>query len=309
MNIDNTTQFDLAAFFHDLQEKIYFLPNPGNAGDSLIAAATFQFFEIHNITYEVVTNDNFDSSGKIVVYGGGGNFGGINSRVAHFIKTHHQRAKKFILLPHTLFGAEALLAELGNNVHLICREKVSYQHALDHAKNAKVYLHDDMVINCDVSAILAKPNNASISKHVTEEVWRRLRGLDDYDYGISLRCILHYWLYQIKQLFKVKTRSKTLNAFRVDVEKTNIAIPEDNLDISDLFELSSCQADLALLATHRFLAYINQFEVINTNRLHVAIAATLLGKRVNLYGNNYFKIKAIYDYSLLNRFSNVKWME
>jgi hypothetical protein len=45
MNIDNTTQFDLAVFFHDLQEKVYFLPNPGNAGDSLIAATTFQFFE------------------------------------------------------------------------------------------------------------------------------------------------------------------------------------------------------------------------------------------------------------------------
>jgi exopolysaccharide biosynthesis predicted pyruvyltransferase EpsI len=75
MNIKNTAQFDLAAFFHNLQEKIYFLPNPGNAGDSLIAAATFQFFDKHSIVYEVVTNDNFDSSGKIVAYGGGGNCG------------------------------------------------------------------------------------------------------------------------------------------------------------------------------------------------------------------------------------------
>lgn len=309
MNIKNTAQFDLAAFFHNLQEKIYFLPNPGNAGDSLIAAATFQFFDKHSIVYEVVTNDNFDSSGKIVAYGGGGNFGGINSRVAHFIKLHHQRAKQFILLPHTLFGAETLLAELGSNVHLICREKVSYQHALDHAKNAKVYLHDDMVINCDVSAILSQSINVSIGKHVIEEILRRIRGIDHYDYGISLRCIIHYWFYQAKHFFKPKTKSKTLNAFRVDVEKTNIPIPKDNLDISDLFELSSCQVNLTLLATQNFLTYINQFDVINTNRLHVAIGATLLGKQVNLYGNNYFKIKAIYEYSILNKFSNVKWME
>lgn len=309
MTITDNTPLDLADFFQRLQEKIYFLPNPGNAGDSLIAAATFQFFERHHISYEVVTNDSFDSKGKIVVYGGGGNFGGINSRVATFIQLHHQRAKQFILLPHTLFGAESLLALLGGNVHLICREKVSFQHALTHAPKAKVYLHDDMVFACDVNAILAKPINVSISKHVAEEVWRRIRGMDTYDYGISLRCILHYWLYQAKQLFKPKNNSNILNAFRVDVEKTDIKIPNDNLDISDLFELSSCQQDLALLATQKFLNYINQFEVINTNRLHVAIGATLLGKQVNLYGNNYFKIKAIYDYSLSNKFNNVIWVE
>ena len=309
MNLNSTTPFDLAAFFSDLQEKIFIKPNPGNAGDSLIAVATFQFFEKHNIVYEVLTNDNFDSSGKIVVFGGGGNFGGLNSCAANFIKLHHNRAKQFILLPHTLFGAEQLLAELGSNVHLMCREKVSYQHSLKHASQANVYLHDDMVINCEVSAILAQSKDVSISKHVIEEVFRRIRGIDDYDYGISLRCIIHYWLYRAKQLFKPKTKSNILNAFRVDVEKTDIVIPEDNLDISDLFELSSCQVDLALLATQKFLSYINRFDVINTNRLHVAIAATLLGKQVNLYGNNYFKIKAIYEFSLLNKFNNVKWME
>jgi exopolysaccharide biosynthesis predicted pyruvyltransferase EpsI len=309
MNANPPIPFDLVVFFHNLAEKIFFLPNPGNAGDSLIAAATFQFFEKHNIAYEIVTNNQFDSKGKIIVYGGGGNFGGINSRVAHFIKMHHLRAKKFILLPHTLFGAEQLLTELGSNVHLICREQVSYQHALTHTSGARVYLHNDMVINCDVNAILAQSVDVSISKHVIKEVFRRIRGINDYDYGISLRCVLHYWLYQTKQLFKPQTTSNILNAFRVDVEKTDIKIPEDNLDISDLFELSSCQVDLALLATQKFLTYINQFEVINTNRLHVAIAATLLGKQVNLYGNNYFKIKAIYEYSLLNRFSNVNWVE
>ena len=49
MIANTTTPFDLVAFFHNLAEKIYFLPNPGNAGDSLIAAATFQFFEKNNI--------------------------------------------------------------------------------------------------------------------------------------------------------------------------------------------------------------------------------------------------------------------
>jgi hypothetical protein len=48
---------------------------------------------------------------------------------------------------------------------------------------------------------------------------------------------------------------------------------------------------------------------VHTNRLHVAIGAMKLGKSVKLYGNNYFKIRAIYDYSIKDKYQNVEWCD
>jgi exopolysaccharide biosynthesis predicted pyruvyltransferase EpsI len=40
---------------------------------------------------------------------------------------------------------------------------------------------------------------------------------------------------------------------------------------------------------------VNQFDQINTNRLHVSITGALLGKTVNLYDNSYGKLFNVYD--------------
>jgi len=144
---------------------------------------------------------------------------------------------------------------------------------------------------------------------VGSELKRRVL-LKNEDFGISLK---HYLAYTLKSLlghpYPSKPQSGELNAFRIDVEKTDIPIPSDNVDVSALYELSSCEPKLAKLSTFRFLSHINAFETVNTNRLHVAIAAAKLGKKVNLYGNNYFKIRAIYEYSLKGKYANVTWKE
>ncbi len=99
---------------------------------------------------------------------------------------------------------------------------------------------------------------------------------------------------------------KILNAFRTDGEKTTISLPADNVDVSEVFALGTETEVTIKEGASRFLNYINQFEVVNTNRLHVAISATLLGKSVNFYPNNYFKCQAVYDYSLSN-YRNLTW--
>jgi hypothetical protein len=44
------------------------------------------------------------------------------------------------------------------------------------------------------------------------------------------------------------------------------------------------------------------------NRLHLGIAGPLLCKKVNLYANNYYKGRAVYDYPMRHRFPNVRWV-
>jgi exopolysaccharide biosynthesis predicted pyruvyltransferase EpsI len=51
-----------------------------------------------------------------------------------------------------------------------------------------------------------------------------------------------------------------------------------------------------------FLRHLDQFEHVVTDRLHAAIGAALLGKRVSIVTGSYFKIRAIFKSSIENIF-------
>lgn len=90
----------------------------------------------------------------------------------------------------------------------------------------------------------------------------------------------------------------TLNAFRSDIESIRKHLPESNIDIS--------YNGYATKPLNDFLTTIGNFEQVNTDRLHVAITAVLLGKKVTFFPNSYFKNEAVFNYSL-SRFSNIKF--
>jgi hypothetical protein len=86
--------------------------------------------------------------------------------------------------------------------------------------------------------------------------------------------------------------------FREDIEAPKGQIlHRTNQDISKLGK--------AHTPVDGFIEAIDRFETIHTNRLHVGIASALLGKKVNLYANDYFKIRAIYETSIKPFFPNV----
>jgi Polysaccharide pyruvyl transferase len=91
--------------------------------------------------------------------------------------------------------------------------------------------------------------------------------------------------------------------FRTDKESAGkIKLPPGNNDISLKGNYLSNMTP--------FLEGINRFEVIYTDRLHVAIAACLLGgKEVHLYQSSFFKIPAIYMSSMKDVFDNLFFHE
>ena len=99
-----------------------------------------------------------------------------------------------------------------------------------------------------------------------------------------------------------------LNCFRTDQEKSDIDIPSDNVDLSSIFSYGVDSKEKAFYVCYRLLNFINSYEEIRTNRLHVAIAGALLGKEVKLYSNSYYKCEAVYEFSIKGRFPNVTWM-
>ena len=86
----------------------------------------------------------------------------------------------------------------------------------------------------------------------------------------------------------------TLKAFRADKEKT----PLKGKDIS-VGKESDWDA---------FVKEIAEYEIVHTNRLHIGIVATMLGKEVYLYPNSYFKNKAVFDYSL-SKYPNCNFID
>ncbi len=81
-----------------------------------------------------------------------------------------------------------------------------------------------------------------------------------------------------------------LNAFRQDCESIQTKLPDKNIDIS---RNGWCKKPLA-----DFLEKISDHNQVRTDRLHVAIAATLLGKKTIIFFNSYYKNLAVYNYSL-----------
>lgn len=92
----------------------------------------------------------------------------------------------------------------------------------------------------------------------------------------------------------------SLNIFRLDKESKLQSLPDLNKDI--------CLKGYATKPLDEFVAIISQYQQINTDRLHVAICATLMGKKVKFYPNSYYKNKAVFDYSL-KKYSNIEFIE
>ncbi len=91
-----------------------------------------------------------------------------------------------------------------------------------------------------------------------------------------------------------------LNAFRKDKESMLNYVPNANSDLS--------YNGYATKPLDELINSLKQYEEINTDRLHIAICATLLGKKVNLFPNSYYKNKAVFDYSL-KKFPNISFRE
>ncbi len=120
--------------------------------------------------------------------------------------------------------------------------------------------------------------------------------------------IYKYSLFEVTQHVGPKRSCRVLNCFRTDFEQSGIAIPRDNCDLSEIFAFGTYDKGSTDYASRKLLAIVGKHEEIRTNRLHVAIAGAMVGKRVHLYPNSYYKCEAVYQYSMKERFPNVNWM-
>jgi exopolysaccharide biosynthesis predicted pyruvyltransferase EpsI len=272
-------------------QRILFAPNPGNAGDSVIACAEYQLFDRLGIDYQVVAQDvsTAVTAGAVVFYGGGGNLVEPYPNARDFIARHHRGVKRLVVLPHTVVAYAELLSALGDNVDIICREQLSYDYVRRFAGAANVHLMDDAAFSLDVNGLVDKVGIANVN-------WlsRPLRVAKR-----TFRVLLH-------SFNNIRQRT-TLNSFRGDVEGTGKSGAKANFDVSQMLAADSMSAVDSVLAARSVIKFINRFEVVRTDRLHVCIVSLLLGKEVHFFDNSYGKNRAVYERSMLGRYPGLKW--
>ncbi|WP_374166794.1 polysaccharide pyruvyl transferase family protein [Arcticibacter sp. MXS-1] len=275
-------------------KKIFFKPNPGNGGDAIIAYGTIKVFKKLGLDYEIV-GKNSDLKGKDVFYGGGGNLIGEYTNCAQFL-SEQSGCRTLTILPHTVSGHSDVLKTLRENVTVICREIKSFEYVKSFGNIGNVLLMDDMALSLEAKDFLFRKTFINRLIYVTKPK--------------DMLWALYHRKATIGYFLENRNKNETLNAFRVDVEKTDIAIPKDNLDLSALFNYDSSMSNETLVKRTALLigGFLNQFEVVNTNRLHICITSAILGKKVNFYSNSYWKNESIYEFSLKERFPRINWI-
>lgn len=285
--VDNVCIRDYLSQFSD--KPIIYIPNPGNGGDSVIASATYQLFDDCHVNYKIYRKGD-DTRNAIVMYGGGGNFVELYNNARIFLQAHHQRADKLILLPHTIGGNEDLLKEFGSNTTIFCREPNSYEHAKKYSTRCEVLLADDLALSLDVNRIKSQSRIPPFSA-------RSLIGIPQL-------------LMNDKRLKNELAQFKdenTFNCFRIDPESAIESPPEKNLDLSEVLRYKSYPRFICDWITRSFVMTLDQFDHINTDRLHVGIVSGLLGKPAQLSPGNYHKNQSVFEFSIKPNLKTVKF--
>lgn len=112
----------------------------------------------------------------------------------------------------------------------------------------------------------------------------------------------HDLAFFIGSLQSPKPTKQIAYCFRRDVETSGQhQILQNNHDLSD-----QGTEDMGVF---EFFQYLAEYETIHTDRLHVAVGSSLLGRQVYLYPGKYFKNNAIFRSSIEPYFPNTRWRD
>ena len=262
-------------------QTVFYLPNPGNAGDSLIAQGTYEAFS-RALIDAIPIGLNDDIAGQTVFLGGGGNLVPAYHTIEAALKRFREKADRIVLLPHTIRGNERLLSELDERCTIFCRDAASYEHVTTHNTRSPVYLDHDMAFHVDARRLLSsKANEQAFLPMLKEKLAGR--GLSD----LPTRALVRF----------LRTDNEAARAQQTD------------MDISVEFSLGpqGVLPDLALKSAWCILKAVSTAQHVVTDRLHVGIACALAGHECTLLDNSYGKNSAVWRHSLRTRVSRLQF--
>lgn len=259
--------------------ELFYYPNPGNAGDALIAAGTKAAFNRAGLAPTVIDAES-DVTGKTVIMGGGGSLLGPQGEFPAALRNFSMQAKELIILPHTLRMSPEILDCLRENVTIFVRELESFRILSGNTTRPTVFLAPDMAFHVDVQEFLADPAVAGPGRRWFDAMLKH--------HGIKFGPIME---------------APRAYFARTDWEK-RADIGGSDFDASDVFAFG-IWGERGAASAWCLLNAVRLVQAVTTDRLHVGIAAALLGKDCELHDNIYGKNRNIFEYSMKFHFSNI----
>lgn len=264
--------------------KIYYLPTPGNGGDSLITMGTIDFFNEIGLKYSPTTVEGVEqiADGSVLILGGGGNLVPIYGHAKRMLLTYGKRAERIILLPHTIRGHDAVIAGLGPNVTLFARDETSYEHVRKNATGGCVAkLGHDMAFHADPRPLIEDQS-------------------PEYLAAFQKQC----WKHKFDAAAMVDR--EVARYMRTDKEMTDASANGDG-DISAVFSLGS-SVELYKKSAWCMFHVLSMPKTIVTDRLHVGIGAMLINKKCTIHDNSYGKNSSLFAHSLAGKDTSLEFV-
>lgn len=259
---------------------VIYVPNGGNAGDSLINVGFYQLAARHGIPHTTIKRREVHRVGpdSTVIIGGGGALVPEWSATPRFIANILPGAGRVVVLPHSIRDVADTLRLLRRGDAVVCRERYSYDYCLGLNLECEVQLDDDIALSVSVRDLMAGARGGwpdSSVKNAGRE-------------GAV-------WLHRIRS-----RSSRSVQAFRTDREADpELAVPRRRInDFSTIAWFASGTESRDSYSARRLLQLIDLYDEIHTDRLHVVIGSVLMGKRVVAYSNNYHKVRGVIEMSL-----------
>ena len=251
--------------------QVHYMPNGGNLGDNLIAASTIQQFQVAGLPWRMMVGGKENlKENDILVYGGGGALVPLYEGGIDCLKFLLGLGRRVVVLPHTVRGHEDFWAT-ASNLTVFCRDICSFEY-LRNFKNIEVFLSDDMATRMSLN-------------------------LDPF-LGIKDIALA------VKKEFP---EPRILNAFRKDGESL-LKYQREGIDLSD-YPMADLKSVASIYAKAVFfLTVIANYSMVKTDRLHVAIGASLIGVETKFYDNSYGKNKAVYENTLRDKFPTLHFL-
>lgn len=274
---------ELHALFQRLSgEQVLYFACPGNSGDSLIGAATYQLFAKYGIPFSLLEPEEHPTN-RTVLLAGGGNLVEMYTSMASVVRRLVNRSNRIIILPHSIMGHWTDLSQLGPNDLIFCREQDSYQRVKAAGLSAGVRLGHDLALYLDTALLEESlPRRSELMESFSNRIRDAKINVDKFD-------------------------GKRVSCMRRGVEAT--FIPKGaNYDISVVFK-GGTRPGLSERASWNMVHFCSRTSHITTNRLHVGIASLLAGTPVALHDNSYGKVSAVFRHSIEGRYPNVEFLD
>ena len=274
--------------------KIFFDALAGNNGDTLILMGMEHLLKKHHIT---PVSDPAEA--EIILLNGGGAMNDLwpegGAQVLEGYITPFPE-KRIVVGPSSFLFNQldfaALLNQNKSQVDLFCREEISVGLLNKMALNDHVNIHtsQDLAFELSDSDFIKELNKNKSSEVVVCAMRKDLEGRA----GNVLTTVRAGWLpkWIRSPLSKVRDRlvaKKSSDVFtpileEISGEKNSKEVLYRDISVSVSFE--------------EFCSLIKSSKGIVTDRLHIGILASMLGKTTHLIPGSYHKMKGVYDFSL-----------